>query len=414
MTSQTDLSIVAGRLRAAGTEIANEFVRMQASTDRLGSDRLRSKEPYDLAVSVVQLSAAALEDDVRPAAGATRGSGALAALNGLPAGSAVESLRALERSITDRFLSMPDLAMELARDGVRRLAELFDELCQQELDAYQSTMDELSGWYSRVGTDLVTCLASGAPVESHTVNAQARILSVDPHQSFRAVTLYHEPAPSPQRWSTIRRRAIAALRGSGPAARQLLVRERTGILLAVVAVDPQLPDIIKVLRTLLNDPELQHSLFVATGEPADSLAEAGRSCRQAMSALEIAIYRGQRGKLTQCTEVILEVLLAHNNWVSRRIINSRLEHLLEKPHLLETLRTYIACDMALQRTADELVIHCNTVAYRLRQIANLTGRDMRSVSDLAELHVALSALDVVEMRRDQEKGRADLRGLLLS
>jgi sugar diacid utilization regulator len=413
MTSHTDLAILAGRLRAAGTDIANDYVRSQASSDRLGSDRLRSKEPYDLAISVVQLSAAALEDDVRQPATA-RGGGALAALNGLPPGGAVESLRALERSITDRFLSTPDLAMDHARDGLRRLAQLFDELCQQELDAYQSTMDELSGWYSRVGTDLVTCLASGAPVEPHTVNAQARILSVDPHQSFRAVTLYHEPAPSPQRWSTIRRRAISALRGGGAAPRQLLVRERTGILLAVVAVDPQLPDIVKVLRTLLGDPELQQSLFVATGEPADSLAAAGRSCRQAMSALEIGIYRGQRGKVIQCTEVILEVLLAHNNWVSRRIINSRLEHLLEKPHLLETLRTYIACDMALQRTADELVIHANTVAYRLRQIAGLTGRDMRSVSDLAELHVALSALDVVEMRRDQEQGRADLRSLLLN
>jgi hypothetical protein len=78
------------------------------------------------------------------------------------------------------------------------------------------------------------------------------------------------------------------------------------------------------------------------------------------------------------------------------------------------LRAYINCDMALQRTAEELVVHPNTVAYRLRQIATLTGRNMRRVVDLADMMVALAAFDVVAMGSDQEKGRVDLRALLLA
>ena len=84
MTSQTDLSMPAQRLRAAGTDIANDYVRSQAASDRLGSDRLRSKEPYDLAISIVALSAGALENEVQLSAGGSRGGGALAALNGRP------------------------------------------------------------------------------------------------------------------------------------------------------------------------------------------------------------------------------------------------------------------------------------------------------------------------------------------
>jgi DNA-binding PucR family transcriptional regulator len=85
-----------------------------------------------------------------------------------------------------------------------------------------------------------------------------------------------------------------------------------------------------------------------------------------------------------------------------------------KPHLLETLRAYIDSDMALQRAAEILRIHPNTVAYRLRQIAAMTGRDMRKIVDLAELMVALTALDVIEMGKDQDEGRMDLRARLLS
>jgi sugar diacid utilization regulator len=144
-----------------------------------------------------------------------------------------------------------------------------------------------------------------------------------------------------------------------------------------------------------------------------SLPAAGRSCRQALSALEIAMYRGQRGRTVQCTEVILEVLLAHNVWVSNRIVASRLEALIEKPHLLQTLRAYLTAEMSLQRTAEILMVHPNTVAYRLRQIATLTNRDMRKVTDLSDLIVGLTALDVVEMRRDQSQGGVDLRAKLL-
>jgi hypothetical protein len=410
------LAEAARRLEAAATAVANEFVRSHA----LGKgpddhDRMREADAFQQASDVVRLTAAAVagSENKGPSPVDIVERGALTALSGRPVAEAVDWLRALERVVADHFLASSQVELGATREGMARIARLFDNLCSEQLESYSNTYDELSGWYNRVGTDLLSCLVSGAPVEPAVVNSQARILNINPHQPYRAVALQHEAGVSPQRWAQLRRRLAALFLKYDPQ-RSVLVRERNGLLLAVVPTEGTSASIIEMLRDLLKDEEICRTLYVATGEPTDDLAVAGRSCRQALSALEIAIYRGQRGQVTQCTEVILEVLLAHNHWVSRRIINSRLGALVDKPHLLETLRAYINCDMALQRTAEELVVHPNTVAYRLRQIASLTGREMRRVVDLADLMVALTALDVVLMRHDQEEGRVDLRAQLLS
>ena len=38
-----------------------------------------------------------------------------------------------------------------------------------------------------------------------------------------------------------------------------------------------------------------------------------------------------------------------------------------------TLLAYLDCDLNIKRTAEQLVVHPNTVRYRLRRIAELTG-----------------------------------------
>jgi hypothetical protein len=413
---QNALALAAADLERSATVIANEFVRHHtAGREPEHHNRLDESSGFDDACCIVRLAAAAVLGTDAGSGGSAQlvERGAITALSGRPIAEAVDWLRALERVVADRFLMISHLAIEVAREGLRRISGLFDYLCVQQLESYASTSDELSGWYNRAGSDLLSCMVSGAPLDRSVVNSQARILNVDPHQSFRAVAVRHESGVSPQGWAQTRRR-LAALFVRYDPQRDILVRERNGLLLAVLPTERAGDGIVEMLIRFLRDEELRRTLYVSTGEPTESLATSGRSCRQALSALEIAIYRGQRGQVTQCTEVILEVLLSHNHWVSHRIIDSRLNALVEKPHLLETLRAYINCDMALQRTAEELVVHPNTVAYRLRQIATLTGRNMRRVVDLADMMVALAAFDVVAMGSDQEKGRVDLRALLLA
>jgi carbohydrate diacid regulator len=53
--------------------------------------------------------------------------------------------------------------------------------------------------------------------------------------------------------------------------------------------------------------------------------------------------------------------------------------------LMETLRAYLDSDLDIARTAETLYVHPNTVRYRLRRIADLTGLDTQRFSGLVEL-----------------------------
>jgi sugar diacid utilization regulator len=61
--------------------------------------------------------------------------------------------------------------------------------------------------------------------------------------------------------------------------------------------------------------------------------------------------------------------------------------------LLATLRTYITSGFSPTRAAHELIVHPNTVLYRLKRIRDLTGRDPHEPDDLVLLALALKHLD---------------------
>lgn len=61
--------------------------------------------------------------------------------------------------------------------------------------------------------------------------------------------------------------------------------------------------------------------------------------------------------------------------------------------LLETLAAFLAAGANLEATAVRLGTHRNTVRYRLRRIADLTGRDLHDPQVALEMHLALCIRD---------------------
>ncbi|MET8745970.1 PucR family transcriptional regulator [Streptomyces sp. NPDC004728] len=57
--------------------------------------------------------------------------------------------------------------------------------------------------------------------------------------------------------------------------------------------------------------------------------------------------------------------------------------------LLETLRTFLACDGSWARTAETLHLHVNTVHYRIQRVEHFTGRDLSRLADRLDLWAAL-------------------------
>jgi sugar diacid utilization regulator len=85
-----------------------------------------------------------------------------------------------------------------------------------------------------------------------------------------------------------------------------------------------------------------------------------------------------------------DYLVASAEGPTREVILAKGRPLLEadeREHgaISQTLLAYLACDLNIRRTAVRLTVHPNTVRYRLKRIAELTGGDPRRFADLLEL-----------------------------
>ena len=63
--------------------------------------------------------------------------------------------------------------------------------------------------------------------------------------------------------------------------------------------------------------------------------------------------------------------------------------------LLPTLRAWLECGFSIQATAAALVVHPNTVTYRLGRVEQLTGRELRRPDVRLELQLALTVHDII-------------------
>ena len=66
------------------------------------------------------------------------------------------------------------------------------------------------------------------------------------------------------------------------------------------------------------------------------------------------------------------------------------------PELLDTLRAYLKCDRSKSAAADSLSIHVNTVKYRIAQIQELTGLDLRDDETALQLMLSFKLMEYQE------------------
>jgi PucR family transcriptional regulator, purine catabolism regulatory protein len=156
-------------------------------------------------------------------------------------------------------------------------------------------------------------------------------------------------------------------------------------------------------------PQQEVALLAPAGAPLAGLigafgaARAGRSRpfrldmpvgvprRQAAVALRQAIERGTC--LAEASDYAEEL-----DWlpVERDVVAALSERVLgplaaDKGSLLQTLIVWLESGRRSGETARKLGVHPHTLAYRLRRIEALTGRDLDSPSTTAELWLAIQA-----------------------
>lgn len=157
----------------------------------------------------------------------------------------------------------------------------------------------------------------------------------------------------------------------------------------VVTGTPSLDGLVRLLR-----PVVAGRVGVAMSlEGMAGFATAYRLAAHAAETLPRGVH-----EVVSVTDRLPEVLLGGSPEVSSLLVEEVLGGLLgQAPRqtalLLETLAALLAHDGSPTRAAQALYCHRNTVAYRMRQVETLTGRDLQDPRDKLLLSLALMAVN---------------------
>ncbi|MER7673320.1 helix-turn-helix domain-containing protein [Kitasatospora sp. NPDC096128] len=129
---------------------------------------------------------------------------------------------------------------------------------------------------------------------------------------------------------------------------------------------------------------------VLAGAAAAVPAEVPDAAALAYEVLDVARAFGRPPGLHRLDDVLLEYQLTRPSRARARLA-ALLEPLTDGGELLTTLRTHLAGGLNRRHTASALHLHPNTVDYRLRRIAVLTGLDPASPADILRITAAIAA-----------------------
>jgi hypothetical protein len=111
------------------------------------------------------------------------------------------------------------------------------------------------------------------------------------------------------------------------------------------------------------------------------------------SLVDIGLRLGSSGRM-EVEDHLPELLLARSPGVGERVRRRALGPLEDyaarrRANLLETLETFIDCDLDRRDAAERLRVHPNTLDYRLRRVEDLTGMKLGRTGDMVLVWLAL-------------------------
>lgn len=146
---------------------------------------------------------------------------------------------------------------------------------------------------------------------------------------------------------------------------------------------------------------------VIVGPVAAGLGQAHVSARAALSALRAAAGWPSAPRPVRSVELLPERALAGDGHSRRHLVEEIYAPLAEsKGSLLETLEAWFGQGGSTEAAARALYVHPNTVRYRLRQVAELTGLAATTPREALTLQVAL----VLGRQSSRAAGRAAAPG----
>ncbi|MFA9381288.1 MAG: PucR family transcriptional regulator, partial [Acetanaerobacterium sp.] len=148
------------------------------------------------------------------------------------------------------------------------------------------------------------------------------------------------------------------------------------------------------------------TLSIAIGEQHLSLAEMRESLNEAELALRAGKCRVKRERFHYYKDIgLFSILFAvQDKKVLERFYTDTLGTVIEYDRLnnatlLYTLETFLESNGNLAEISQKLFIHKNTLKYRIIKIEEITGLNVKSVSDCIRLELALMIGRLLEQER---------------
>jgi sugar diacid utilization regulator len=266
-------------------------------------------------------------------------------------------------------------------------------------------LDEVQGVWSDqeiLRRDLLELLLAGDDPEAARRHAASLSTAIADDHAVVVVRARERP-PDDSMPATLRERAVlrgileaARTRLGGPG-RSALVGLRHGEVVALCPVAGR-EDLDQVRRRCeaLAEALAGSGVAVGLGGWHPGLAGIAEGFGEAREAA-LAAARAQPGTVVAFDDVMVSHLLRTSPDADRllgQLIEPVRAYDAERgADLLSTLRTYVECGFSPTRSAQRLIVHPNTVHYRLKRIRELTGRDPQNPDDLVLLALALKHLD---------------------
>ncbi|MGI5129294.1 PucR family transcriptional regulator [Pseudonocardia sp. CA-107938] len=242
---------------------------------------------------------------------------------------------------------------------------------------------------------LLTALLDGGPVEDAASLAgiplppayQVLSMAIGPHPDEHAAGV---DAAVAARRKLRRLRAELDRRAHEPVLVALSESGGVALLPVAVEVDELTPahdrELAATVHALGRAARADLTVAVVAAAPAGVAAAA----TLAGEVLDVVLGLGRPPGLYQLDDVLMEFHLSRPSAASPKLA-ARLGPLDERPELLETLTCFLRTGQNRRQTASELHLHPNTVDYRLRRVAALTGLDPTLPRHTIMIETALAA-----------------------
>ncbi|WP_460407234.1 PucR family transcriptional regulator [Actinophytocola sediminis] len=243
--------------------------------------------------------------------------------------------------------------------------------------SYASAAETRGAWDARLEASVVDGIVRGDAEES--LLSRAAALGWDP-DAPATVLVGNSPSDDPPTvLYEVRSRAARANR-------PVLLGVQGSRLVVVLAGETDVPsDVLVRMSASFGDGP------VVAGPTVDNIADAHRSSADALSGLRAVVAWPAAPRPVRSTDLLPERALAGDPEAEWQLIDQIAKPLEDAGGaLLETVETFLEAGGVLETCARLLFVHPNTVRYRLRKAAELTGHNATSPRDALVLRIALA------------------------